>query len=180
MIGYLHLHAKSSSLQWQAKSMAWFELLPNCITVSKSTGLQIHTMYLNVANVVCSTIFGINPWQIAVTEVSRTNIIRHDLFSFKAKFCHFFWKNTWNYQLLIIVCLKEGHFCTLVAEALQCSGCFITWVGAHFLAAELDYTNQFDTLSMVSSFLWHSSEWASWFCCFLQYMSWFEVLAWSM
>ena len=39
--------------------MAWFELLPNCITVSKSTGLQIHTMYLNVANVVCSTIFGI-------------------------------------------------------------------------------------------------------------------------
>ena len=36
----------------------------------------------------------------------------------------------WSYQLIIIVHLKEGT--SLEVEALPCSGCFTTCLGAHF------------------------------------------------
>ena len=35
------------------------------------------------------------------------------------------YKNSWYYKLLIIVCLKEDNFCSLVVEITPCSGYFI-------------------------------------------------------
>ena len=46
-------------------------------------------------------------------------------------------QNSWNYQLLLIVHLKGGSFCSSVVEVLPCSGCFITCMGAHFPAVEM-------------------------------------------
>ena len=59
-------------------------------------------------------------------------------------------------------------------------GYFITCMGAHFPAVELDNTIRFSTLSRMSGFLWHSSKWACRFDCFLQYMSGIEALACSL
>ena len=67
----------------------------------------------------------------------------------------------------------------MVVEVLPCSGCFITCMSAHFPAVELNNTIWFSTLSRMSKFLWHSSKWACWFGCSLQYMSGIEVLACS-
>ena len=72
---------------------------------------------------------------------------------------------------------KEDNFCSLVFEVLPCSGCFITCMGGHFPAVELDNAIQFSTLSRMSGFLWHSPKWARWFSHFLQYMPGLEVLA---
>ena len=49
-------------------------------------------------------------------------------------------------------------FCSSVVEVLLCSGCFITCMGAHFPAVELDNAIWFSTLSRMSGFLWHSSK----------------------
>ena len=65
-------------------------------------------------------------------------------------------------------------------EVLPCSGCFITCMGGHFPTVELDNAIQSTTLSRMSGFLWHSSKWACWFGCFLQYMPGLEVLACSL
>ena len=89
-------------------------------------------------------------------------------------------QNSWSYQLLIIVHLKGGSFCSLAVEVLPCSGCFITCMGAHFPAVELDNAIQFSTLSRMSVFLWHSSKWARRFGRFLQCTSGLEVLACSL
>ena len=67
-----------------------------------------------------------------------------------------------------------------VAEDLQCSGCFITCIGVHFPAVELDNAIRFSTLSSMSGFLWHSSKWACRFGHFHQYTSGLEVLACSL
>ena len=74
---------------------------------------------------------------------------------------------------------KEDHFRSSIDEVLPCSGCFITCMGAHFAAVELDNAIRFGILSM-SGFLWHSSKWACRFSRFLQYMSGLEVLACSL
>ena len=58
--------------------------------------------------------------------------------------------------------------------------CFITCMGVHFPAVELDNAIRFSTLSRMSRFLWHSSKWACRFCCFLQDMPALEVLACSL
>ena len=50
----------------------------------------------------------------------------------------------------------------------------------HFPTVELDNAIQFSMLSKMSGFLWHSSKWAQWFSCFLQYTSGLEVLAYSL
>ena len=50
----------------------------------------------------------------------------------------------------------------------------------HFPAVELDNMIQFSIFSRMSGFLWHSSKWARWFGCFLQYISGLEVLACSL
>ena len=63
--------------------------------------------------------------------------------------------------------------CSSVVEVLPCSG-------AHFSAGELDNVIWFSTLSRMSGFLWHSSKWACYFSCLLQYMSRLEVLACSL
>ena len=65
-------------------------------------------------------------------------------------------------------------------EVLPCSGYFITCMGAHFPAVELDNIIWFSTLSSKSGFLWHSSKWAHKFSLFLQYASGIEVLACSL
>ena len=44
---------------------------------------------------------------------------------------------------------------------------------------ELDNAIRFSTLSRISGYLWHSSKWAHWLGCFLQYTSGLEVLACS-
>ena len=53
-------------------------------------------------------------------------------------------------------------------------------MGAHFPAIELDNAIHFSTLCRMSGFLWHSSEWARQFRCFLQYKSGTEVQACSL
>ena len=53
-------------------------------------------------------------------------------------------------------------------------------MGAHFPTVELDNVIQFSILSKMSGFLRHSSKWACWFGHFLQYMSVFEVLVYSL
>ena len=68
-------------------------------------------------------------------------------------------------------------FYSSVVEVFPCSGCFITCMGTHFPAVELDNLIRFSILSRMSGFLWHSSKWACWFSCFLQYSSGLEVLA---
>ena len=68
----------------------------------------------------------------------------------------------------------------MVIKVLPCSGCFITSMGVHFPALELDNVIQFSTLSTVSTFLWHSSKLACWLGHFLQYTSGLEVLARSL
>ena len=65
----------------------------------------------------------------------------------------------------------------MVVEVLPCSGCFITCMGAHFPAVELDNAIRFSILSRMSGFLWHSSKWACRFGRFLLYTSGLEVLA---
>ena len=67
-----------------------------------------------------------------------------------------------------------------VVEVLSCSGCFITWMGAHFPADELHNMTWFSTLSRMSGFLWHSSNWEHWFSRFLQYTSEIKVLPSSL
>ena len=54
---------------------------------------------------------------------------------------------------------------------------FYNFHGCTLPAVELDNTIRFSTLSRMSGFLWHHSTQASWFGCFLQYMSGLEVLA---
>ena len=71
----------------------------------------------------------------------------------------------------------ENHFCPLVVEILPCSGCFITYIGAHFPVVELDNAIQFSTFSRMPGLLWHISKWPCRFGRFLQYTSGLEVLA---
>ena len=75
---------------------------------------------------------------------------------------------------------SEKRILVPVAEVLPCSGCFITCMGAHFPAVELDNAIRFSTLSRMSGFLWHSSKWACQFGCFLYYMLRIKVLACSL
>ena len=75
---------------------------------------------------------------------------------------------------MIIVHLKGGS-CSSVVKVLPCSGCFITCMGVHFPAVELDNTIWFSILLRMSGFLWHSSKWACQVGRFLQYMSGTEV-----
>ena len=53
----------------------------------------------------------------------------------------------------------EDHCCSSVVEILPYSACVVTCMGVHFPAVELDYTIHFTTLSRMSGFLWHSSNW---------------------
>ena len=57
---------------------------------------------------------------------------------------------------------------------------FLTCMGAHFPAVELDNAKWLSILSRVSGFLWHSSKWACRFGRFLQYTSGLKVLACSL
>ena len=67
-----------------------------------------------------------------------------------------------------------------MVEVLPYSVCFLSCMGAHFHAVELDNTIWFSTHSRMSGFLWHSSESACQFGHFLQYMSGLEVLTCSL
>ena len=89
-------------------------------------------------------------------------------------------QNYWSYQLLIIVRPEGGSLFFLGSEVLPCSGCFITCMGAHFPAVELDNTIQFSTLFRMSGFLWHSSKWAHQLGHFLQYTLGREVFVCSL
>ena len=84
-------------------------------------------------------------------------------------------QNSWSYLVW-----KEDYFCSLVVEILPCSGCFITCMGAHFPALELDNAIRFSTRPRMSEFLPNSSKWARWFGRFLQYTSGLEVLTCSI
>ena len=57
---------------------------------------------------------------------------------------------------------------------------FITCMGVHFPAVELDNVIRFSTLSRMLGFLCHNSKWAHQFGHFLQYVSGIEVLACSL
>ena len=67
----------------------------------------------------------------------------------------------------------------MVVEVLSCSGWFLTCMGAHFPAVELDNANWLSILSRMSGFLWHSSKWDCRFGRFLQYTSGLKVFACS-
>ena len=71
--------------------------------------------------------------------------------------------------------LKLSH----VLVVLQLTCMFWLFYNSHFHTVELDNMIQFSTLSRVLGFLWHSSKWACWFGCFLQYTSGLEVLTCS-
>ena len=70
-------------------------------------------------------------------------------------------------------------FCSSVVEALPCSVCFATCMGAFFSTVELDNAIQLSTLSRASGFPWDSSKWVRRFGRSLQYALWLEVLACS-
>ena len=89
-------------------------------------------------------------------------------------------QNSWSHLILIIVCLKGGSCLFLICWSSPLFDCFITCMGAHFPAAELDSVIQFSTLSRISRFQWHSSHWSCWFECFLQYTLQIEALACSL
>ena len=88
------------------------------------------------------------------------------------------------YSLLLLAINQfvwmENHLWSPVVEVIWCSGCFITSTGVQFPTIELDNTIWFSTLSKMSGFLRHSSKWACWFSCFLQYKSGLEVLGCSL
>ena len=91
------------------------------------------------------------------------------------------------YQCIFIYSVKKkylvwkvDHFCSSVVDVFPCSGCFITCMGAHFPAVELDNAIQFSILSRMSGFLWHSFKWACRVGRFLQYTSRLEMLTCSL
>ena len=74
---------------------------------------------------------------------------------------------------------RRNNFFSSVVEALPCSGCFPTCMGAHFPAVEQDNAIRFSILCRMSGLLWHGSKWTCRFGRFLQYAPGIEVLACS-
>ena len=74
---------------------------------------------------------------------------------------------------------RRNNFFSSVVEALPCSGCFPTCMGAHFPAVEQDNAIRFSILCRMSGLLWHGSKWSRRFGRSLQYTPGLEVLACS-
>ena len=94
---------------------------------------------------------------------------RHDFFFHQmAEFCHFFLGKMLELWVINHSLPERRDILFFVCwSSTMLWPCFITCMGVPFPAGELDNTIQFNTLSVVSGFLWHSSK----------YLSRLEVLA---